>query len=158
MTRFFSLSLILFLLSYVYFGFQFSKMRQHFRCNLLFGLIGHFGLLKYGNLVLQQFYFILFSKEVYLRASEREMELLFIVTLRTWCKMWQLLLSLYLIILTKYFCKYFRSWASCGNFSFLWRNLLWAWGYKLYRVTFYISFSDMYLNIIIIQSFFWKFP
>ena len=30
----------------LYFGLLFSKTRHHLRCNLLFGLIGHVGLLK----------------------------------------------------------------------------------------------------------------
>ena len=47
-TRFFSLFLS-YLLNNIYFVLLFSKMRQHFRCNLLFGLTGHFGLLKDVN-------------------------------------------------------------------------------------------------------------
>ena len=33
-----------------YFDLLFSKTRQHLRCNLLLGLIGHFGLLKGVNI------------------------------------------------------------------------------------------------------------
>ena len=50
-------SLFTFYLLYFYiygvlfsFFFLFSKTRQHLRCNLLFGLIGHFGLLKDINI------------------------------------------------------------------------------------------------------------
>ena len=38
------------LLSNIYFGLLFSLTRQHLRCNLLFGLIRHFGLLKDINI------------------------------------------------------------------------------------------------------------
>ena len=38
-----------------FFDLLFSKTRQHLRCNLLFGLIGHFGLLQYVNI----FFFLL---------------------------------------------------------------------------------------------------
>ena len=42
--------LLFFLLSNIYFGLLFSKTRQHLRCNLLFGLISYFGLLKDANI------------------------------------------------------------------------------------------------------------
>ena len=41
---------VLFTYFYLFIDLLFSKMRQHLRCNLLFCLIGHFGLLKDVNI------------------------------------------------------------------------------------------------------------
>ena len=53
-TRFFSIflsySLFFYLVTVIYFDLLLSKMRQHLPCNLFFGLIGHFRLLKDVNI------------------------------------------------------------------------------------------------------------
>ena len=46
---------------YYYYYLLFSKTRQHLRCYLLFGLIGHFGLLQDVNISSFLSFFLYFS-------------------------------------------------------------------------------------------------